>query len=143
MKNKVQRLLKTLTVAVFLIAFNKSTYALATDTSKINIQPKLVKLQLDSAAYQSVFNGFPETVSIHSGLVTLKPGETVGHHNTEGYEEMIIIFSGEGQMIFTDGKIFNLKYGDIAYCPPHTEHDLKNSGTSLLKYLYIASNTKQ
>lgn len=143
MKSKNQLLLKTLVIAAFFVAFNKSSFAQVIDTSKISPQPKLITLQLDSSTYQHIFSGAPETISIHSGLVTLKMGDSVGHHNTETYEEMIIIFSGEGEMIFTDGKKFNLKYGEIAYCPPHTEHDVKNTGTALLKYLYIATNTKQ
>ncbi len=120
-----------------------SVNAQANDTSKTLLQPKLIKLNLDSSNYQSIFKGSPETVSMHSGLVTLKPGETVGDHNTDDYEEMLVVFSGEGQMMFAKGKAFNLKYGEVAYCPPHTEHDVKNTGSTLLKYLYIAAKTKQ
>ncbi len=143
MKNKNPLQFKTLIIAAFFIAFNKTNFAQVIDTSKISPQPKLITLQLDSSGYQRIFSGKPETVSIHSGLVTLKPGETVGDHNTDDYEEMLIVFSGEGQMIFVNGKTFNLKYGEVAYCPPHTEHNVKNTGLTLLKYLYIATNTKR
>ncbi len=55
---------------------------------------------------------------------------------------MIIVFKGEGQMTFNNNQTFNLKYGVIAYCPPHTEHNIKNIGIIPLKYLYVAAKTK-
>ncbi|MFH0866426.1 MAG: cupin domain-containing protein [Bacteroidota bacterium] len=112
------------------------------DSSMTALQPKLITLNLDSSVYQEIFNGPPTTVGMYSGLVTLEPAETVGHHNTDEYEEILVIFSGEGQMTFADGQIFNLEYGVIAYCPPHTEHDVKNISAIPLKYIYIASETK-
>ena len=142
MKNKGFSYLKIVVIAVFSMTININVFSQVIDTNKINPQPKLITLHLDSSDYQSIFQGAPETVSFHSGLVTLKFGESVGHHNTDEYEEIIVIFSGEGQMTFTNGEIFKLKYGEIAYCPPHTEHDVKNTGSTLLKYLYIAADTK-
>jgi mannose-6-phosphate isomerase-like protein (cupin superfamily) len=124
----------------FIIHLNVN--AQAQDSSKIIPEPKLVILNLDSSGYQRVFKGVPETVTFHSGLVTLKPGESVGHHNTHDYEEIIIIFSGEGQMIFDGGKKFYLKFGEVAYCPPNTGHDVTNTSSLPLKYLYVASKTK-
>lgn len=136
--NKIISLVRILLCLILQVNVNAQNK----DTSKTTLQPRLVKLNLDSSNYQSIFKGAPETVSMHSGLVTLKPGETVGDHNTDDYEEMLVVFSGEGQMIFAKGKTFNLKYGEVAYCPPHTEHNVKNTGTTLLKYIYIASKAK-
>ena len=133
--------LKHLLITIFALVVYQS-HAQLSDTTKINPQPKHVILNLDSSTYQRVIAP-PASLGIHSGLVTLKPGETVGHHNTDDYDEMIIIFSGEGQMSFEDGQKFNLKFGEVAYCPPHTEHDMKNIETTLLKYLYIATKTKK
>jgi mannose-6-phosphate isomerase-like protein (cupin superfamily) len=142
MKHRISNFFNVISITLFLFIFQNSIQAQVKDTSKISPQPKLVNLNLDSSAYQSVFKGSPETVTFHSGLVTLKSDEKVGHHNTENYEEIIVVFSGEGQMLFEDGKTFDLKYGVIAYCPPHTEHDVKCTGSAPLKYLYIASKTK-
>jgi oxalate decarboxylase/phosphoglucose isomerase-like protein (cupin superfamily) len=110
------------------------------DTS--NLKPMLVTLNLDSSAYQDIFNGPQKPIGMYSGLVTLLPNEDVGVHYTDEYQEMLVILSGEGQMIFADGKTFNLKYGVIAYCPPYTEHNVKNISGKSLKYIYIASKTK-
>ncbi len=142
MAHRTSYLFKAILFAAFLFISQAGIHAQVKDSSKTYPQPKLLTLKLDSSDYQSIFNGSPETVTFHSGLVTLKVDEKVGHHNTENYEEIIVVFSGEGQMFFEDGKVFDLKYGIIAYCPPHTEHDVKNTGTTPLKYLYIASKTK-
>ena len=134
---------KSFFLFIFFVFTQLNVHAQAKDTGKTSLHPRLVKLKLDSTTYQSIFEGAPQTVSMHSGLVILKPDETVGDHNTDDYEEMLIILSGEGQMMFTKGKTFNLKYGEVAYCPPHTEHDVKNTGSALLKYLYIVAKTTQ
>lgn len=133
---------KYIFAAVLLLVYN-NIWAQTGNNDKDILQPKLVTLNLDSSNYQQIFAGPPSTAGIHSGLVTLIPDKTVGHHNTDDYEEIIVVFSGEGEMIFGNGKSFSLKYGVIAYCPPHTEHDIKNTGAAPLKYLYIATNTKR
>jgi mannose-6-phosphate isomerase-like protein (cupin superfamily) len=132
-------ILKFALALILLLSFYNIIQA---QTGKDILQPKLITLNLDSSDYQQIFAGPPSTAGIHSGLVTLTEDKTVGHHNTDDYEEIIVVFSGEGKMTFGDGKSFNLKFGVIAYCPPHTEHDIKNTGTTPLKYLYIATNTK-
>lgn len=141
-KLKNRALFKVLVIILFLIAYHVPIMAQVTDTNKLQLEPKLITLKLDSSAYQGIFDGPPETVGMYSGLVTLNPGATVGHHNTEIYEEMLVIFSGEGHMIFENKEYFELKYGVVAYCPPHTEHDVINTGTAPLKYLYIATKTE-
>ena len=125
---------------LFLTIF--SANAQQADTNKIHPQPKSITLNLDSSAYQEIVDGPPATLGMYSGLVTISPGETVGHHNTKSYEEILVILSGEGEMIFTNGKTIKLNYGMVAYCPPHTEHDVKNTGILPLKYIYVASKTK-
>jgi quercetin dioxygenase-like cupin family protein len=143
MENKTAILLRVFLILSPFFIVKEYTFAQVIDTSRSKFQPKLVQLNLDSSTYQRILGGTPDAVTMHSGLVTLKPGETVGEHNTNDYEEILVIFSGEGQMIFEDGKTFNLKYGEVAYCPPHTKHDVKNTGTTFLKYVYIAAKTKQ
>lgn len=141
MKISLKNIIYRIVFSVCLL-ITMDVYAQTKDTTKANPLPKLIQLNLDSPDYQSIFNGSPETISFYSGLVTLKQDEKVGHHNTDEYEEILVIFSGEGQMIFENGNTMNLKYGVIAYCPPHTEHDVKCTSPVPLKYLYIASKTK-
>jgi oxalate decarboxylase/phosphoglucose isomerase-like protein (cupin superfamily) len=143
LEGRNSKYLKTVITIAILMFLSEIIMAQTAGTNNRQPQPKLITLNLDSTSYQEIFEGPPATVGMYSGLVTIKPGETVGHHNTENYEEMLVIYSGEGEMIFTDRKIFKLKYGIVAYCPPHTEHDVKNTGPVPLKYIYIASKTIQ
>ena len=124
-----------------LLVFSKIIQAQVMDTIRTTPQPLAISFNLNSPAYQDLVVGPPTTLCMYSGLVTIKPGETVGHHNTENYEEMLVILSGEGEMLFEKGLTIKLKYGMVAYCPPHTEHDVKNNGTLPLKYIYVASKT--
>ncbi len=132
----------TIMMILFLFVIQSSIQGQVSDSIKLAPQPKLVTLNLDSPDYQSIFKGSPETITFHSGLVTLKKDEKVGHHNTDEYEEILVIFGGEGQMTIKDGVTMNLKYGVIAYCPPYTEHDVICTSSAPLKYLYVASKTK-
>lgn len=102
-------------------------------------RPKVITLNLQSSDYQELFHGAPETVTMHSGLVTLMPGESVGTHNSENYEEIILFLEGEGVMYITDGDTLSVRQGKIAYCPPHTEHNLMATGEEPLKYVYVAA----
>jgi mannose-6-phosphate isomerase-like protein (cupin superfamily) len=140
-KNIPIRLKTALLIAVFMIS-GHIIFAQSANTIRPDLQPKTVVLNLDSSSYQEIFEGPPATMGMHSGLVTLKPGETVGHHNTNSYEEMIVVLSGNGEVTFEKGGTLKIKYGVIAYCPPNTEHDVKNTGSVPLKYIYIASKTK-
>ncbi len=126
-------------LAGLLIFSQKQVQSQQNDTTGISPKPKIVVLNLASENYQCIFDGPPETVLFHSGLITLQPDESVGIHNTKAYEEMIIVLEGECQLISTKGEDFQLKYGVVAYCPPHTEHNIKNTGSKPLKYIYIAT----
>lgn len=106
------------------------------------LEPKEITLNFSSDEFQRVLSGPPETKCIKSGLVTLKPGESVGAHSTYSSEEVIIVLEGKGQLKIVNNPPLIMEYGKIVYCPPHTEHDVKNTGTETLKYIYIAANTE-
>ena len=130
-------------ILIILVSFTSSqVMAQQSEESGITPKPRIVVLNLDSENYQPIFDGSPETIQVHSGLVTLKPDESVGIHNTEVYEEMIVVLEGEGKMMVTNGADLQIRYGVIAYCPPNTEHNIKNTGLKPLKYIYIASKAK-
>jgi quercetin dioxygenase-like cupin family protein len=105
------------------------------------IKPKRIKLVLDSDEYQRLLKRGVDAVSMHSGLVTLKPGKSVGKHSTENCEEMIIVIDGEGEMLFSNLETLKMDEGFILYCPPNTEHNVKNTGEKSLKYIYVAAQT--
>ncbi|TSA25822.1 MAG: cupin domain-containing protein [Bacteroidetes bacterium] len=111
----------------------------AVDTSVHSLKPRVILLNLSSSEYQELFHGAPGTVAMHSGLVTLETGQSVGTHNSENYEEIIVFLEGEGELQITDGDTLQVGYGAIAYCPPHTEHNVISTGTIPLKYIYVAA----
>ena len=81
----------------------------------------------------------PESVSMHSGLVTLQPGEDCGWHSTENYEEMIVCLTGAGEVETEGGGRRALTVGQYAYNPPHLRHCVFNTGTQAMRYIYIVA----
>ena len=104
-------------------------------------KPKAIKLAIDSIEYQRLLKRGDDTVSMHSGLVTLEPGKSVGKHSTKDCEEMIIVLKGSGEMILNNDEMLKMEENFILYCPPATEHDVKNTGEKPLKYIYVAAKT--
>lgn len=89
-----------------------------------------------------MLSGPPESVTMKSGLVVLPPGKSVGKHSTEQNEELLIVFEGQGEMAFADGSKLPVSADSALYCPPHTEHNVTNTGTGLLRYVYVVAKAK-
>ncbi|KPK80956.1 MAG: hypothetical protein AMS25_08185 [Gemmatimonas sp. SM23_52] len=110
-------------------------------TQQATTEPQAKVIHLDPAAdeYVRVLGGPPETVTMRSGQVVLASGESIGKHNTEAYEELLVVFEGEGVMQITGGPTLSLRAGSVAYCPPRTEHDVLNTGAGRMRYLYVVA----
>ncbi len=108
-------------------------------TKTIGLEPKAIKLDMRAAGFQRILGGPPSTVRLKSGMVSLEPGETVGTHNTENKEELIIVLEGEGEMVFEGYDTVKLSKGKNAYCPPYTEHNIINTNDKILRYIYVIS----
>jgi mannose-6-phosphate isomerase-like protein (cupin superfamily) len=104
--------------------------------------PKRVELDLTDKEYFRILGGPPESVTMRSGYVVLLPDKSVGRHSTESYEEMVVVLDGEGEMLLGDGTLMQLKPYIIAYCPPDTEHDVRNTGDKPLRYVYIVAKAR-
>ena len=78
-------------------------------------------------------------VKMRSGMVTLQPGEDCGSHNTEDYEELIIVLEGCGEVETEGTGKREIRKGQVAYNPPQTEHNVHNTGTEQLRYIYVVS----
>ncbi len=104
-------------------------------------KPEPMAIHLDSAAteYRRILGGPPETVTMRSGYVALQPGNSVGKHSTGAFEEVVIVLDGEGEMLLGDGTMLPLKPFAVAYCPPATEHDVRNTGNGFLRYIYVVA----
>ncbi len=117
---------------------------LAAETGK-SVQapaPKLITLDAKGKDYLPILRGAPETVTMRSGLVILAPGKDVGKHSTQDNEELVIVLEGRGEMRITGGETIPVSSGQAVYCPPHREHDMVNTGTSPLRYIYVVARAR-
>lgn len=83
------------------------------------------------------------SIVLHSGFVTLKKGESVGKHNSESYEELIIVIKGTGRFVTEGKEPLVIKEGEALYSPPFSEHNVINIGDEDLKYVYVVADTKE
>jgi len=86
--------------------------------------------------YQRILEGRPKTRGMHSGRVFLQPGQACGRHSTEQKEEVLIFLSGQGKLLIGEKEAFQVGQGKVSYIPPHTVHDVENTGTDPLIYIY-------
>jgi len=93
-------------------------------------------------SYVPLLKGPPQTKSLHSGLVTLAPGASVGAHTTGTNEEMLIPLSGEGELRCAGHPPIHLEPRLVTYAPPHTEHDVINTGSTPLRYIYVTAKAE-
>ncbi len=110
--------------------------------AKIELKPKAIHLDMTKTGYQRILGGPPGSVSMRSGLVQLLPGSSVGVHNTGDYEELIIVLEGQGEFRSNGQDALAIGKGVMAYCPPETEHNVVNTGSAPLQYVYVVAKAR-
>jgi mannose-6-phosphate isomerase-like protein (cupin superfamily) len=105
-------------------------------------RPKVVELDSRGKDYLQVLAGPPESVTMKSGLEVLAPNQSVGKHSTGQHEELLVVLEGQGEMSFKDGSKLAVKANHAIYCPPETEHNVTNTGGSVLRYVYVVASIK-
>ena len=85
---------------------------------------------------QKLLDGKPQTYGMRSGRVYLSPGQACGLHSTKDREELLVFLSGKGELIIGQNNRFQVGKGKVSYIPPQTEHDVKNTGSEPLVYVY-------
>jgi len=103
--------------------------------------PKVVKLDDQGKGYLPILSGPPETATMRSGLVALAPGKSVGRHSTGANEELLVVLEGAGEFRL-EGEALPLAAGTALYCPPGRTHDVFNTGTGTLRYVYVTASTR-
>ncbi len=93
----------------------------------------------DKCEYQRLFAGRPQTCGMRSGRVYLAPGEDCGQHSTDAREELLVFLSGRGMAVVGENESFQIGQGKVAYIPPHTNHNIKNTGVEPLIYIYCVA----
>ena len=105
-------------------------------SSKKNV--RIVDLK-DDGEYQNLLDGKPQTSGLGAGRVYLQPGETCGQHNTEQNEEILVFLSGQGLALIGKNGSYEIGKDKVSYIPPHTVHNIKNTGTEPLIYIYCVA----
>ncbi len=100
--------------------------------------PFLFVLPVDAAPYTMIM-GPPRTHTMRSGLVNLAPGKEVGLHSTEKNEEMLVVLEGQGEVEMEGFGRLKIAAGRTAYVPPKTRHNVFNTGTGPLKYIFVVA----
>jgi mannose-6-phosphate isomerase-like protein (cupin superfamily) len=93
----------------------------------------------DKAEYQRILEGQPQTFGMRSGRVYINPGQSCGRHSTKNHEELLVFLSGRGLLLIGEEDSHNVGEGKVCYIPPHTDHDVKNTGTEPLIYIYCVA----
>lgn len=101
--------------------------------------PRVIDLRTRDGEYVEILGGVPMSAGMRAGLVTLRPGEAVGRHTTGGCEEVILVLEGEGRVEVEGGEGLAVRAPMAAYMPPHREHDVVNTGTGVLRYIYVVA----
>ena len=96
----------------------------------------------DESEYQRLLPGQPKTRGMKSGRVYLQAGQECGQHSTEAREEMLIFLAGRGKAIIDEQEDLEVGIGKVAYIPPHTIHNIKNTGSEPLIYIYCVAPVK-
>ncbi|MFA4984932.1 MAG: cupin domain-containing protein [Candidatus Omnitrophota bacterium] len=77
-----------------------------------------------------------ESRGMRSGLVAIKPGESVGWHSTERKEEALIILDGKAKVCLGK-KTVTACGSSFVYLPRGVCHNVQNSGAGILRYVYL------
>jgi len=103
------------------------------------LHPRLIMSKSSNSGFSRILGSSQDSVTMRSGMVQLKPKEAVGIHSTKDNEELLIILEGEGEFMASGRKPEQVKGGDFYYCPPRTEHNVRNIGQSVLRYVYVVA----
>ena len=93
----------------------------------------------DQPEYQRILEGKPQTCGMRAGRVYLEPGKSCGLHSTKEHEELLVFLAGEGKVHIGESDHLVVGAGKVAYIPPTTPHDVENTGSGPLAYIYCVA----
>ena len=85
-----------------------------------------------------LLQGTPQTAGMRSGLVRLKPGESIGEHTTGKNEESLVVLRGQGEAR-VEGHAITFTGPALVYIPSASRHNVVNTGSELLEYVYVVA----
>ncbi len=102
---------------------------------------RLVRLE-STERYQRLISKDSGSSGVKAGHVILKSGENVGSHSTGEREEVIIVLKGRGETRIGKANILKIEENTMLYIQSGTDHDIKNTGTGDLEYIFVTSPAK-
>lgn len=103
------------------------------------LSPEPLALEINGTSYQPLLTGTPQTRGMRSGSVVLAPGADCGEHSTKSHEETLVFLRGAGIVRLVGHEPLEVGAGRIAYIPPHTTHNVVNTGAEPLAYVYVVA----
>lgn len=97
----------------------------------------------DKPEYQRLLKGEPQTRGMRSGRVHLGPGQACGQHSTKNHEEQLVFLAGYGELHIEGQDPLAVGEGKVAYIPPETLHDVRNTALEPLVYIYCVAPAAQ
>jgi mannose-6-phosphate isomerase-like protein (cupin superfamily) len=101
-------------------------------------QPLVIPLQC-AGGDCPLLEGVPQTAGMRSGYVRLLTGATVGWHTTGKNEESLVILQGQGEALIEGQANRPFTAPAVVYIPPATRHNVKNTGSHPLQYVYVVA----
>jgi len=105
-------------------------------------KPMIIDLS-NSPEYQPLLNGDPQTCGMRAGRVHLSSGQSCGEHTTGNHEETLVFLGGEGRAFLEDHSPLPVGAGKVCYVPPNTKHNIENTGSEPLVYIYCVAPIRQ
>jgi mannose-6-phosphate isomerase-like protein (cupin superfamily) len=141
MRAEQNKLQKHISIIMFLAADIVFTGCGTENNCQTKVSPQFLSLRLNQQPeYQPLLTGRPLTCGMRSGRVYLKPSEDCGSHSTKNNEEMLTFLSGTGTALMGEDQVpHEVSKDSIIYIPPHTVHNMKNTGTEPLVYIYCVA----
>ena len=93
----------------------------------------------ETAENQKLLDGKPQTCGMRSGRVYLPPNQAWGQHSTKDREELLVFLWGQGELMIGQEDCYQVGRGKVSYIPAHTDHDVKNTGSEPLVYVYCVA----
>lgn len=79
-----------------------------------------------------------ETEGMKAGCVRLESGASCGVHSTGEREEVLVFLSGDG-VAYAGAERLAVGQGKVCYIPPNTEHNIVNTGSEPLVYIFCVA----
>lgn len=98
--------------------------------------PVVVRIK-GKAGFQRLLDPRNASILLKSGSVVLAPGHDIGVHTTEGKEEFIIILKGKARVTAEGFRPVSVARLSCVYIPARTAHNLTNTGSTSLHYIYV------